>query len=156
MPHAITSDRQCACQYTIQVHSGVIVQNTGRLRRNDFTHSMSHSCLSTSCIVMAALCNRAGHYIFALWFLPSSSSFFLFSSPNLSSHRLDVNHTSTHGAALVQIYNAGLKCAARSLLEMQDPKIAKNLPSRHHCRTLLGYIFTTKARINNRKKIDKQ
>ena len=25
---------------------------------------------------MAALCNRAGHYIFALWFVSSSSSFF--------------------------------------------------------------------------------
>jgi len=28
-------------------------------------------------LVMAALCNRAGHYIFALWFL-SSIFFFLF------------------------------------------------------------------------------
>jgi len=26
---------------------------------------------------MAAVCNRAGHYIFALWFVSSSSSFFL-------------------------------------------------------------------------------
>jgi len=34
---------------------------------------------------MAALCSRCGHYIFALWFLLSSSSpFFFFSSPNLS------------------------------------------------------------------------
>ena len=31
-------------------------------------------------------------------------------------------------------------------------KIAKNLPSGHHCTTLSGYIFATKARINNRKK----
>jgi len=28
-------------------------------------------------VIMAALWNRAGHYIFALWFLSSSSSFFL-------------------------------------------------------------------------------
>jgi len=44
-------------------------------------------------LVMAALCNRAGHYI-----LPCGlflSSFFL-SSPNLSGRRLDVYHTSTH------------------------------------------------------------
>jgi len=34
--------------------------------------------------------DRADHYIFALWFL--SSSFFLFSSPNLSGRRLDVYH----------------------------------------------------------------
>jgi len=46
---------------------------------------------------MAALCNRAGHYIFTLWFL---SSIFFFSSPNLSGHRLDVYHTSIHGVAL--------------------------------------------------------
>ena len=55
-----------------------------------------------SWLVMDALCSRAGHYIFALWFL-SSSSFFFFSSPNLSGRRLDVYHTSTHGVALVRI-----------------------------------------------------
>ena len=52
-------------------------------------------------LVMAALCNRAGHYIFALWFVSSSSS--VFSSPNLSRCRLDVYHTSVHGVALVRI-----------------------------------------------------
>jgi len=52
---------------------------------------------------MAALCNRAGHYIFALWFLSSVFylSIFFFSSPNLSGRRLDVYHTLTHGVALV-------------------------------------------------------
>ena len=45
---------------------------------------------------MVALCNRADHYIFALWFLSSSSFFFFFSSPNLSGRRLDVYHTSFH------------------------------------------------------------
>jgi len=50
---------------------------------------------------MVAVCNRADHYIFALWFL--SSTFFLFSSPNLSGRRLDVYNTSTHGVALVRI-----------------------------------------------------
>jgi len=55
---------------------------------------------------MVALCNRAGHYIFAVWFL--SSSDFFFSSPNLSGRRLDVYHTSTHGVALVRIYNGPL------------------------------------------------
>jgi len=69
---------------------------------------------------MAALWNRVGHYIFALWFLSFlwppyvigqtiifcpvvSSSIYLFSSHNLSRRRLDVYHTSTHGVALVQI-----------------------------------------------------
>ena len=52
------------------------------------------------------------------------SIFFLlsFSSPNLSGRRLDVYHTSTHDVALVRIFNAGLKCAARGSLEIQDAK----------------------------------
>ena len=50
---------------------------------------------------MADLCNRG-----AIIFLPCSffpSSFFFFSSPNLSGRRSDVCHTSTHGVALVRI-----------------------------------------------------
>jgi len=62
----------------------------------------------------------AGHYIFVLWFLSLwppcvadadiiflPCGFYLsilcYSSPNLSSHRLDVYHTSTHDVALVRI-----------------------------------------------------
>jgi len=58
--------------------------------------------LHSFALIMAALWYRAGHYIFALWFL---SFFYLsfFSSPNLSGHRVDVYHTSTHGVALVRI-----------------------------------------------------
>ena len=52
-------------------------------------------------LFMAALWNRAGHYIFILWLLLSifllSSSFL--SSPNLSGRILYVYHTSTHGVA---------------------------------------------------------
>jgi len=66
--------------------------------------------------VMAAVCSRCGQYIFVLLL-----SFF-FSSPNLNRRRLDLYHTSTHGVALVRTSNAGLKCAARGSLEMQDPK----------------------------------
>jgi len=35
-------------------------------------------------------------------------------------------------------------------------KIAKNSPSGHHRTILSGYIFATKARIDNRKKLVKQ
>jgi len=35
---------------------------------------------------------------------------------------------------------------------MQDVKIAKNSPSAHHRTTLSGYIFPTKAYVDNRKK----
>ena len=64
----------------------------------------------------------------AIIFLPLLllSSFF-FSSPNLSGRKLDVYHTCIHGVALVWIWNADLKCAARSSLEIQDTK------SRHFC-----------------------
>ena len=64
-------------------------------------------------------------------FLPCGFFFLLlsfFSSPNHSRRRLDVCHTSTHGVALVRIYDAGLKRAACSSLKIQDakksPKIA--------------------------------
>jgi len=55
---------------------------------------------------MVALWNRAGHYIFAPWFLSFfllSIFLFLFSSLNLSGRRSDVYHTFTHGVALVRI-----------------------------------------------------
>jgi len=105
-------------------------------------------------IFMAALRNRAGHYIFALWFLLSSSSVFLsfFSSPNLSRRRLDVCHTSTHDVALVRIYDAGLKCAARGLLEMQVPNNRQKVAMWDHPTNLSSYIFASKALIDNRKK----
>ena len=47
---------------------------------------------------------------------------FFFFFHNLSGRTLDVYHTSTHGVALVRIYNTGLKRAVRGSLEMQDPK----------------------------------
>ena len=75
-----------------------------------------------------------------LYFCPVVSSFFLsFSSPNLSGRRLDVCHTCTHGVALVRIYDAGLKRAARGSLKIQDAKIVKNSSSGHHrtnCRAI--------------------
>jgi len=49
-------------------------------------------------IIMTALCNRCGHYIFTVVL-----SFFFFSWPSLNSHRLDVYHTSTPGVTLVGI-----------------------------------------------------
>jgi len=87
-------------------------------------------------------------------FCPVVSSIF-FSSPNLSGRRMDVYHTSTHGVAvaLVRIYNAGLKCAARGSLEIQNAKTTQKLPSGHHHTTFSGWIFATKVRIDNREKL---
>ena len=82
---------------------------------------------------------------------------FFFSSPNLSRHRLHVCHTSTHGVALVRIQDAGLKRAARgSLKKHRTQKSRQKSPSGHHRTTLSVYIFGTKARIDNRKKLFKQ
>jgi len=67
------------------------------------------------CFFVAALCNRAGNYVFALWFLLLS---IFSSSPNLSRRGLH----STHGVALVRILDAGLKRAARGSLKVQDAK----------------------------------
>jgi len=66
---------------------------------------------------------------------------------------LDVYHTSTHGVALVRIKNAGLKCAARhaARCKCRTQKSRQKSPSEHHRTTLSGYIFTTKARSDNRK-----
>ena len=62
-----------------------------------------------------------------------------------------------HGVALVRIYNAGLKCAARGSLQIRGAKKSRQKsPYGHHRTTLLSYIFATKARIDNRKKLVKQ
>jgi len=75
------------------------------LKYNVCTWSRMGSCnwfsYSLVIVIMVALCNRAGHYIFILWFL--LLSFFFFSSPILRRRILDVYHTSTHGVALVLI-----------------------------------------------------
>jgi len=63
-----------------------------------------HRCFCCCChaesFIMATLWNRAGHYIFALWFLSS-----FFSSPNLSGWRLDVYHTSTQCKFRMHVWN---------------------------------------------------
>ena len=50
----------------------------------------------------------------------------------------------------------GLNCAARGSLKYRTQKIAKKSLSAHHRTTLSGYIFATKARVDNRKKVVKQ
>ena len=107
-------------------------------------------------LIMAALCNRAGHYIFVLWIL--SSSFFLLSFfPRLISAVADCMFTILLNMVWqcefrMQVWNA--LHAARWKCRTQ--KIAQNLSSGHHRTTLSGYIFTTKAYIYKRKKLVKQ
>jgi len=68
-------------------------------------HHVGHWPIFKLAIFMVAQCNRADHYIFALWFLLLSS---LFPSPNLSYRRLDVCHTSTHDLG------ANLRCRSET------------------------------------------
>jgi len=75
----------------------------GLWRYGDWRH-VATGCTTLVNVIMAALCNRAGHYIFALWFLLLLlSSIFFYSSPNLSRRKVGVYHTSTHGVASVRI-----------------------------------------------------
>jgi len=46
--------------------------------------------------------------------------------------------------------------AARGSLKIQDAKNVRNSPSAHHRTTLSGYIFATKADVDNPEKIVKQ
>jgi len=85
---------------------------------------------------------------------PHSSSIFFF-SPNLSGRRLDVYHTSTHDVALVR--NCEFRMQVWNVLQAarwkyRTQKWCKKSPSEHHCINLSGYIFATKACIDNRKK----
>jgi len=95
---------------------------------------------------MAALCNRAGHIYFhpvvcssSLWppyvisgplyFCPVVSFYLsFFSSPNLSGHRLDVYHTSTHSVALANLGCRSETCCTQ-LAENTGRK--KSTKSRH-------------------------
>jgi len=82
--------------------------------------------------------------MFALWFL--LSIYLLFSSPNLSRRRLDVYHTSIHGVALVRISDAGLKRAARGLLQIEDAKNRLLVTIAQLCRAVssqLRHVSTT-------------
>ena len=83
-------------------------------------------------------------------------SIFFYSSPTLSCRRLVSAITCTHGVALVETYDAGLKRAARGSLKIQDAKIAKNSQSGHHRTTLSSYIFATKDVSTIGKKLVKQ
>jgi len=105
---------------------------------------------------MVALCNRADHYIFAQWFL--SSFFFLSFFPRLISAAVDWMSTILSHMVWpwcefrMQVWN--LLHAARWKCRTQ--KRRQKSPSGHHRTTLSGYVFATKARIDNRKKFVKQ
>ena len=91
-------------------------------------------------VFMAALRSRCRHYIFAMWFLLSSSSF---SSPNLSGRRLDVYHTWCGPSA-------DLECRSETCcMHLTGNAGPKKSPFGHH-RTTFG--FATETCIDSWKK----
>jgi len=124
---------------------------------------------------MAILWNRAGHYIVILWILLSFFPFFLsflsFFPSFFHSFFLFYLFLSFFFLALCQPpeigclpyfhtwcgLSANLGCRSETCCTLLAEntvckEIAKNSPSAHHRTTLSGYIFATKARIDNRKK----
>ena len=86
-----------------------------------------------------------------MYFHPVVSSFFLSFFLRLISEVGDWI-TSTHGVAIsVNLECRSEMCCAR-LAEIQHAKIAKKSLYGHHPTSLSGYIFATKARIDNMKK----
>jgi len=88
----------------------------------------------------------------------SSIFFFLYlsiflSSPNLSGRTLDVYRTSTHGVALVGIRMQVWNVLRAARWKCRTQTIAQNSPSAHHRTNWSGYVFATKARIDNGKKL---
>jgi len=82
--------------------------------------------------------------------------FFFFSSPNLSGRRLDVYHTSTHDVTLVQIWNAGLKCAAHGLLKIWDGKIRQKFVTCAPSHNFVGLYLGNEGTYRQLEKLVKQ
>jgi len=137
------SDMSCAkTAEPIKMPFGIWTSVSPRMHILDGVHSDAtwRIPLNHPCVAAFGLLSNYFNYLL-LWspyvigqtIIFSSCGFFFFSSLYLSGRRLDVYHTSTHGVALVWISNAGLKCAARGSLKIQDakksPKIAIWAPS---------------------------
>ena len=107
-------------------------------------------------IFMAALRSRCGHYIFALWFLSIYLlSFFIPRLISAVAHWMSsilLHMVWPYCEFRMQVWN--VLHAARYKYGTQ--KWCKKSPSAHHRTTLSGYIFASKACIDNRKKLVKQ
>jgi len=93
---------------------------------------------------MAALRSRCCIIFLSCFF------FLVLSSPNLSGRRLHVYHTPARGVAFVRIENAGLNVLRAVRWKYRTQKWRKNCYP-HHGTNLSGYIFATKACIDNRR-----
>ena len=119
-----------------------------QLKAHYFT--LAFNVIWLSILIMVALWNRTDHYIFVLWFL---SSFFFFFSRLISAA---ADWMSTVLRHMMWPYSANLECRS----EMCCKRLAENTwrkndaKNRHLCTIAQyssGYVFTTEARIDNRK-----
>ena len=121
-----------------------------------------HSALHLS-IIMAALCNRGAiiflpcRFFLSIFYLLSSIFYLLF-IPRLISAAVD-------RMSAILLYMAWPLCEFRMQVwnvlhaarcKYRTQKSRQKSPSGHHRTNLTGYIFATKARIDNRKKLVKQ
>jgi len=83
-----------------------------------YSRPLQRDCYVSIVWFVAALCNRTGHYIVALWFL----CFLFLSFPGLISAVADWMSTILPHTMLRK---CEFRCAARGSLEMQEPKVAK-------------------------------
>ena len=102
-------------------------------------------------VFMAALHSRCGHYISGRWFYPFSSIFFsrLISAVGNWMSTILPHMMWPLCEFRMQVWN--VLHAARWKCRTQ--KIAKNSPSGHHHTPFSGYIFATKACMDNRKNL---
>jgi len=99
---------------------------------------------------MAVLRSRCGHYIFVLWFLLSSFFPCLFSAVT---DWMSAIYFHTWCGLSANLGCRSETCSTRLSENTGCKKSPKNSPSAHHRTKLSGYIFTTKARIDNRKNL---
>jgi len=125
--------------------------------RNEFRSINWRVTYETFIIIVAAVCNMAGHYIFALWFLSSifylSSIFF----PRLISAAAGwmLPYFDTWCGLSASLECRSERCCTRLAANVGPKKSRQKSPSGQHPTTLSGYVFATKAYIDNRKKIVK-
>jgi len=112
---------------------------------------IGQTIIFSSCF-MVALCNRKTIYIFMLWFVLSSFFYRLISAIGDWMFTILWHMVWPQCEFRMQVWNA--VHAARCKYRMQ--KSRQKSPSGHHRTTLSGYIFATKPRIDNRKKLVKQ
>ena len=94
--------------------------------------------VAVSSVIMVNLRSRCGHHVFILWlwspyvigqtiiFLPLFLSSFFFSSPNLSSRRLDIYHTLTRCGPSANLECRSEMCCTRLAANTGRKKVAKN------------------------------